>query len=463
MTAPNAALEALLNAGDWSLPSPPTPVIAGDDPILPTRFRIGAAAGAAIAAVGVAANQLWAARGGRSQQLGLEIEAVAAALRSERSYSLDGRPAPGVWHDVSGFYPTGDQRWVQLHCNHPNLRKGILEILGVDDGDSAPVAAAVAGRTAGELEAALIAANLSAAMIRTPEEWLAHPHAAAVAKLPLLEVVKLRDGPPQPLPPAPRPLSGVRALDLTHVIAGPLCGRTLAEHGADVVRVSASHSYHFESFVIDTGHGKLSVSLDLRSETERRQLLALVAGADLFVQGFRPGALERLGLGVDDLLAARPGLIYVTLSAFSHAGPWSHRRGFDSLLQSTTGIAFEGGDGPEPKHLPAQALDYTCGYLAAFGALIALLRRAREGGSYLVRVSLAQTGRWIQSLGRVDAGAADRIRVPTRDDLAPFMTESNTAFGRVRHIAPVLRMSETPPRWLRPAAPFGTHPARWPE
>ena len=206
---------------------------------------------------------------------------------------------------------------------------------------------------------------------------------------------KLGDTDPEPFASGNRPLSGVRALDLTHVIAGPLCGRTLAEHGARVMRLSAPHRYHNESFVIDTGHGKLSTWLDLRDAPARQQLLTLTSDADVFIQGFRPDALAKFGLTPEELIAERPGLVYVTLSAFGHVGPWSKRRGFDSLLQSTSGIAHEGGDGSAPKHLPAQALDYVTGYLAAFGAMAALSRRAREGGSYLVRVSLAQTGRWI--------------------------------------------------------------------
>ena len=168
MTAPDAALEALLGTAGGALPVPSSTVIHGDDPVLPTRFRIGTAAGAAIAAVGVAADALWMARGGRSQRLRLEMAAVAAALRSERVWSVDGRPAPDVWHEASGFYPTRDGRWVQLHCNHPNLRRGILEILGVADDGAGAIAEAVARRDGGELEAALIEANLSAAMVRAP-------------------------------------------------------------------------------------------------------------------------------------------------------------------------------------------------------------------------------------------------------------------------------------------------------
>ena len=461
MTTPLGALKSVLTAAGISPARSAAAAIHGEDPILPTRFRIGAATAAAIAAVGVAANEVWTLRGETEQRLELDMLAVAAALRSEHYYTRDGEPAPGVWHDVSGFYETLDERWVQLHCNHPNLRQGMIELLGADANSDA-VAAAVSRWNALDLEAAVIDANLCAAAIRPVEEWQAHPHAQAVAELPLLEIIKLGDSDPEPPAPAARPLSNVRVLDLTHVIAGPLCGRTLAEHGANVIRVSAAHRYNHEPFNIDTGYGKLSTLLDLRQASERRQLDSLLSNADLFVQGFRPGALDQLKLAPADLITMRPGLIYVTLSAFGHAGPWSQRRGFDSLLQSTTGIAHEGGDGVAPQHLPAQALDYVTGYIAAFGAITALSRRAREGGSYLVRVSLAQTGHWIQSLGRSNETAASQATVPTREDLSHLMAESDTRFGHIRHIAPVLKMSATPPRWDRPTAPYGTHPAAWP-
>jgi crotonobetainyl-CoA:carnitine CoA-transferase CaiB-like acyl-CoA transferase len=277
-----------------------------------------------------------------------------------------------------------------------------------------------------------------------------------------LEVVKVGDSDPEMPAAARRPLDGVRVLDLTHVIAGPVCGRTLAEHGADVMRISAPHRYNHQDFVVETGHGKLSVNLDLREAAERDKLFKLVRSADIFVQGFRPGALAGFGLTVDDLVAQRPGVIYVTLSAFGHAGPWSARRGFDSLLQTTPGIAAEGGEGGVPRHLPAQALDYVTGYLAAYGALVALEQRARVGGSYLVRVSLAQTGRWIQSLGRVDTEGAVMPPMPGPEAVAPWVVERATNFGTVRYVKPVLRMSETDPRWVRSTAPFGTDEAAWP-
>lgn len=456
----NAVLEDLLAGGGVSIAGS-TVDLQGADPVLPTRFKIGDAAAASIAAIGIMANKIWVLRGGSSQRMSVDMRHVAAALRGEHIYTLNGVPPADVWHEVSGFFQTKDERWVQLHCNIPHLRAGIMNLLGVKE-ERAAVAAALRAMTAIDFEQAVIGPNLCAAMVRSEEEWRSHPHAEAIAGLPLLEVVKIGESEPETLATARRPLEGVRVLDLTHVIAGPVCGRTLAEHGADVMRISAPHRYNHQDFVVDTGHGKLSVNLDLRGDEGRDKLFELVGNADIFAQGFRPGALARLGLTSEDLAARRPGLIYVTLSAFGHAGPWAPRRGFDSLLQTTTGIAYEGGEGGAPKHLPAQALDYVTGYLAAFGALVALERRARVGGSYLVRVSLAQTGRWIQSLGRVDAKDAAMATIPGVKDVAPWMAEGATDFGTVRCVKPVLHMSETDPHWVRPTAPFGTDEAVWP-
>jgi crotonobetainyl-CoA:carnitine CoA-transferase CaiB-like acyl-CoA transferase len=246
------------------------------------------------------------------------------------------------------------------------------------------------------------------------------------------------------------------------VIAGPECGRTLASHGADVLLVTSPHLPSLPSLVIDTGLGKLSASLDLRRPGDGDRLRSLIAGADVFSQSYRPGALARLGFGPEEVARLRPGIVYVTLSAYSHAGPWRERRGFETLIQSVSGLAHEQGVAgglARPQHLPAQVVDHAAGYLAAFGALVALARRAREGGSYLVRVSLAQTGRWIDSLGRV-AGrtAADQTLADVRDLLA----ERDSPFGRLSHVVPAARLSETPASWSRPPVPLGTHEPVWP-
>jgi crotonobetainyl-CoA:carnitine CoA-transferase CaiB-like acyl-CoA transferase len=254
----------------------------------------------------------------------------------------------------------------------------------------------------------------------------------------------------------------VRVLDLTRVIAGPVCGRTLTAQGATVMRVDGPRLGDALPFVIDTGLGKLSSLVDLRTAEGMQQILALVRGADVFVQAYRPGALAALGLSPARLAALRPGLIQVQLSAYGRLGPWAQRRGFDSLVQSCSGIAFEEGaafasDGP--RHLPAQVLDHATGHLAAFGALIALMRRAREGGSWLVEVSLAQTGRWLQGLGRIDA---TRCADPGAADIADLLQRSDSPFGSLAHVRPAARFSRTPSYWATPPVPIGTHPPAWP-
>jgi crotonobetainyl-CoA:carnitine CoA-transferase CaiB-like acyl-CoA transferase len=281
--------------------------------------------------------------------------------------------------------------------------------------------------------------------------------------LPLFEVIRIGDGDRVRLPEADRPLAGIRVLDLTRVLAGPVAGRTLAEHGADVLRITSKDLPGFpDSVDIDTGHGKLSADLDLHSAEGRGQLEALTTEADVFLQSYRPGALDALGFSPERLAQLRPGIVYVTLSAYSHVGPWAGRRGFDSLIQSASGFVDEqSGGATPPRHLPAQVLDYVTGYLLAFGAMVALRRRAREGGSWLVRCSLVQTANWLWNLGRTDYDA-NRLPPLEFDDLSDLLTRTASKKGEITHLAPVLQMSETPPRWERPTSPLGSDPARWP-
>jgi crotonobetainyl-CoA:carnitine CoA-transferase CaiB-like acyl-CoA transferase len=226
--------------------------------------------------------------------------------------------------------------------------------------------------------------------------------------------------------------------------------------------VTAPHLPSIEALVIDTGRGKRAAHLDLRQPADAERLRALLRQADVFVQSYRPGALAGRGWSVEEVARLRPGIVYVTLSAYGHAGPWRERRGFDSLVQSVSGIVdaeTRAAGAARPRHLPAAALDHASGQLMALGALTALARRAREGGSWLVRVALARTGRWIEDLGPVDGiGVPD----PTPDDVADLLEDSDSAFGRLRVVRPVVRMSETPPRLDRPAAPLGTHSPVWP-
>lgn len=442
-------------------------VTGGPDPILPTPFRIGEAGAAALAAVGVAVSDVWRLRTGRRQDIAVDTRQATASLRSGRYMMLDGAPVSTEHNTIMGTYPARNGRWSYLHCNFPNHRAAALRVLGVPE-DREAVRKAVAEWDALELEEAIIAAKGAGGMVRTMEEWARHPQAAAVASLPLLEIVKLGESAPEDLPDGDRPLSGVRVLDLTRVLAGPTCARTLAEHGADVLKITAAHLPNLGYQEYDTGHGKLSAHLDLREAKDHETLRQLVREADVFSQGYRPGTLADRGFSPEALSRLRPGIVVVSLSAFGHVGPWAARRGFDTVVQTVSGITTRQaelfpGAGPGPQFYPVSAIDYVTGYLMAFGAIVALGRRSREGGSWLVRLSLAQTGRWL--VGRGEVAAAELANAPkefTRAELERWTMTTDTPAGRLDHLAPVLRLSETPPRWSRPAVPLGYHPPAWP-
>src|SRR5438093_1069021 len=305
-------------------------------------------------------------------------------------------------------------------------------------------------------------------MVRTMDEWAKHPQAAAIASLPLMEIVQIGASPPEKLPDGDRPLSGVRVLDLTRVLAGPTCARTLAEHGADVLKITGAHLPNLGYQEYDTGHGKLSAHLDLREPKDVETLRGLVREADVFSQGYRPGTLGDRGFSPEALAQLRPGIVFVSLSAFGHVGPWASRRGFDTVVQTVSGITSRQGElfpgsAPGPQFYPVSAIDYLTGYLMAFGAMVALARRAREGGSWLVRISLAQTGRWLVDRGELSGAALKDVskEIP-KVDIDRWSIESETPVGRLRHLGPTVRLSETPPRWARPSVPLGYNPAVWP-
>ncbi|MEP6872634.1 MAG: CoA transferase, partial [Anaerolineaceae bacterium] len=384
---------------------------------------------------------------------------AAASLRSYMLLDVAGEVPlpPRTPPSVTAIYECGDRRFIHLHGSFTHA-PGILAELGLSDGASAgEIAAATLKRGAFELEDALAAKGLCCAVCRTDEEWAAHPQGALLATKPVVEVTRIGDGPRIPLTPAERPLSGVRVLDLTRVLAGPTCARTLAEHGADVLHIAAPHLPTIERFEMDTGHGKRQAFLDLNVPAEAETLRELVRGADIFSQGFQHRSLGRRGFGAEQLAAIRPGIIYVSENAFGHDGPWLERPGWEQLAQATTGVAVVQGGKGRPVLAPAAMNDYTTGYFAAMGAMIALRRRAEEGGSWLVRVSLSQTSMWYYRMGQdLDRNAATGI-----GDTAPFMEERDTPYGRMKHLGPPLRMSETNPRWELPSAPLGSGQPVW--
>jgi crotonobetainyl-CoA:carnitine CoA-transferase CaiB-like acyl-CoA transferase len=435
--------------------------LTGAEPVLPSTFAVGTAAQASIAAAALAAAELHRLRTGKRQRVGVAMRDAAIEFRSERYLRIEGKPAPELWDKIAGLYRCGDGRWVRLHTNFPHHRDGVLKLLGCDY-DRAAVKRALDGWNAEAFEDAAAQAGLVVTATRSFAEWDAHGQGRAVASLPVFSIERIGDAPPEPLPVGERPLSGVRVLDLTRVIAGPVCGRTLAAHGADVLLVTAAHLPQMGPLVIDSGRGKLSTFIDLRDAGGRETLHGLLRDADIFVQGFRPGAVKGNGFGPDEAAQARPGIVYVSLSAYGHDGPWARRRGFDSLVQNANGMnqaEAEAAGSAQPKPLPAQAIDHASGYLMAFGAMVALARRATQGGSWHVRVSLAQTGRWIRGLGRVGDGLASPD--PDFDAVRDRLDEIDSGFGRLTSVRHAATMSETPPHWARPSVPLGTHAPTW--
>jgi crotonobetainyl-CoA:carnitine CoA-transferase CaiB-like acyl-CoA transferase len=427
--------------------------IAGADPVLKTPYRVGAAGAAALAAVGIAVSELWRLRTGRTQKVSVDLGAAAASLKSGAYLRIDGRTPKAIWDPYSLFYPVKDGRWVRFHTNYPHHRAAALGVLGAGE-DVEAAKRAAASWNGVELEDAIHGAGGCAALVRSAEEWAAHPHSAAVAAQPLLEIERIGDAPPEPLAKAERPLSGVRVLDLTRVLAGPTCARTLAEHGADVLKITAAHLPDSGDTDLDTGLGKLSAQLDLRGKQEVQTLRELAKRADVFSQSYRPGALAARGFSPEALAKLRPGIVYVSLSAWGTSGPWKDRRGFDSIVQCVSGMAREQGGAGDPRLLPCSAIDYVSGYLMTFGAMVALARRAKEGGSWRVRVGLARTGKWIVDRGRVDPAKAEEPEAKTMTTRSPV--------GVITHLKPVVQLSETPPFWARPPVPLGYHRAEWP-
>jgi crotonobetainyl-CoA:carnitine CoA-transferase CaiB-like acyl-CoA transferase len=454
--------EALRNL--WQLAGLPQEALrfahlTGADPVLPSSFAVGTAAQASIAAAALAACELGHSRGVARQDV--RVDMTHAALECLGWFSIDG-VVPEVWDKFSGLYRCADG-WVRVHANFAHHRDGALRLLGLDPAQAERKDAeqALLSWRALDFEQASADAGLVATALRTFEQWDAKGQGQAIAGQPLLTIERIGDAPPvslAPLAPDQRPLEGVRVLDLTRILAGPVGGRALAAYGADVMLVNSPHLPNIAA-IADTSRGKRSALVDLRAAEGRQTMDRLLRDAHVFIQGYRPGALQGFGFGARELAQKRPGIVCVSLSAYGHAGPWSARRGFDSLVQTAMGFNHaEGqasGDG-KPRALPMQILDEATGYLMAFAACAALRRQQREGGSWHVQVSLAQTGQWLRTLGRVKDGLAAR-----RPDLQPFLETTASGFGELRALRHSAQLARTPARWARASMPPGSDAARW--
>ncbi|WP_420451881.1 CoA transferase [Ilumatobacter sp.] len=420
----------------------------------------------AAAHLAVAADDLARVRGISTPPRRLDADHVRSYATSH--VEVDGRPIP-AWADLSGVYEARDGRHLQLHCNFEHHAAGIVRLLGCEP-DRESLAGAVGRHDAHELEARSIAEGMIAAVVRTTAEWDDHPHAAATRDLPLVSVERIGDAAPlddrehEPLD-APGPLdalSGLRVLDCSRVIAGPVAGQLLAALGADVLRVGADHLPSVDVGVLSTGSGKRSTSIDLRTVDGRSAMGDLLGGADVWIDAYRPGALAGHGFTPEGAARGRPGIVIVQISAFDVVGPWAGRRGFDSIVQSTTGIRLAGGEhardadgaatGSGPLGLPVQALDHATGTLAAGVAAQLLAHQRRAGGSWLARLSLLRTRDELVRRG------APRPYVPSGVEVDRRVTTTCASeFGEVTTVDPFVgawrsaprRLGTSPPRWAR--------------
>jgi crotonobetainyl-CoA:carnitine CoA-transferase CaiB-like acyl-CoA transferase len=436
--------------------------LTGDEPQLPSSFRVAAAAQASIAVAGLAAANIWRLRSGQSQDVKVDMRHAVVECRSERYLRVDGKPPPPAWDAIAGIYKTRDDRFVRLHTNFPHHRDAVCKLLNCKP-ERDQVQAALMQWDGEAFETAAYARGCVVALMRSHDEWSMLAQAKAIGELPLIEIEKIGDADPRPWPAGDRPLGELRVLDLSRVIAGPVAGRTLAVHGADVMLISSPDLPAIPWLTIDTGRGKLSSFVDLKTGQGREVLRGLLAEADIFSQGYRPLSLAALGFSPSDVARISPGIVCASLSAYGRAGPWAERRGFDSLVQCATGFNHAEGQAASvdgPKELPAQMLDHATGYLMAFGAMMARARQSREGGSWHVQVSLARTGRWLWDLGRIaDGWAAEELR---SDAILPFVEEAASGFGPLRSVRHAARLSRTNALWSRPAMRLGSHPPQWP-
>ncbi len=436
--------------------------LSGADPVLPSSFAVGTAAQVSFAAAALAATEVGRLRNGLRQTVRVDMR--HAALECSGRFTLDG-VAPNVWDKIAGLYACNSGS-VRIHTNFAHHRDGVLRLLGLPQGPGTErdaVANALLRWDANAFEQAATDAALVVAALRSFDEWDAHPQSAALAVQPLVSIERVGDAPPLVLPALPRdsrPLSGVRVLDLTRILAGPFCGRTLAAYGADVMLVNSPHLPNIDA-IADLSRGKLSALADLRTAEGRDALRGVLRDAEVFVQGYRPGALAALGFTPHALTLTRPGIVMVSLSAYGETGPWAGKRGFDSLVQTATGFndaEAQAAASAQPRALPMQILDMASGALMAFGAQAALLRQQREGGSWQVRVSLARTGLWLRELGRV----ADGFKAPAAD-FGGIMETSRSGWGELSAIRHAAEFSHTPAGYARPSLPPGSHPLVWPD
>ncbi|GAA6152735.1 CoA transferase [Pseudoteredinibacter isoporae] len=463
--------------------------LGSQSPLLSSAFKVSNAAQVSIAASALMADRVYRQRlvvqDKESPVAPPTVHTVKVPLNAAEAectamFTLNGR-APETWAKYSGVYRCRDG-YIRAHANFDHHRDAFLRLIGCDEGAFLPrehIEQRVLECSAAELEELAVDAGAIIAKMRSPEEWAEHPQAKAMAQLPVLEIEKINACEPVPLPSAginkrARPLDDIRVLDLTRILAGPVCTRTLAAYGASVLTVNSPNLPNIEH-IIDTGRGKRSCHLDFQLKEDKETFKQLLSSTDVFVQSYRPGSLAQLGLDADSLAAIKPGLVYCELSAFGHLGPWSNKRGFDSIVQTASGLnwveaeAYRLAQANEeneklaeitPRAFPVQILDFATGFLMAFGSQLALLKRAEEGGSWRVRCSLLQTANWLRGLGQRPFPIHD---VSTSVDFSTFLKPYPSHYGHLMAMPHAAEFSNTFVDFKQASAKPGTHRAIWDE
>lgn len=427
----------------------------GQDPILPSNHRLGAIMAMGMMAPAVATQIFYRLRGGSEQDLSVDLRRAVAHINPTYNFAptVGGYamlPAAATANPFGfSIYPTKDDRWYLPTAVYP---KALLQWLGLlkSGFDAKSVGQAISQWNAQDLEDAAGAQGMIGAMCRTPEEWYAHPQGQYLAQTPIIEIVKIGDSDPElpRLTNPDRPLSGIKAAAMTHVIAGPVVGRVLAEQGAQVLDLS-NPAVEYEALVEDCHLGARSTWSDLNQQKYRDQALRLIKGADVFIENYRGRKIANFGFSPEAVAEARPGIIYTSVRGFGWEGPWIDRGGFDMDANCVTGYTTLEGSPAKPLLPPTVILnDYLAGYLTSAGVLAALILRAKHGGSYHVRTSLSRFSMWYSELGVFNPDyVAESLKKPEHQPILPDGLELSSAFGRHVRLEPGITYSKTPGRW----------------
>jgi len=445
----------LLTSIQAELGMPLTPIAFTSSGALPSAFAVTDLACASIAAAGQAVSQLLHQQTGRLP--GLEVDRRLASFWFCGSIRPVGWSVPPLWDPVAGDYATRDG-WIRLHTNAPHHRVAAEAVLGACV-DRKTMASKVAQWAKSDLEQAVVDAGGCAAQMRSWQQWQVHPQGLAVNAEPLIRFTAGHHRPSTAWQGSvAQPLAGIKVLDLTRVLAGPVASRFLAGLGADVLRIDPP-TWNEPGVVPEMTLGKRCARLDLRDKTDRGVFESLLKDADIVLHGYRADALERLGYGAAERHRRIPGLIDVCLNAYGWSGPWQNRRGFDSLVQMSSGIAEAGmhlAHAHNPTPLPVQALDHATGYLMAASAIKLLSARLNNGQGGSAQLSLARTAKLLIDNG---PGSATPLRAEDEHDQGVLVEQ--TPWGPAHRLRVPLKITGTPLQWTLAASELGSHRAQW--